>query len=736
MITHLLAALLLTTSVSSGPSTASAGGGGTGGPSTVTGADGGLVTITHLDAFPATQNITAADVASTTTSGQNSQALITGAPTAGSAAVFGLGLPTTSVRTTISGTWTGSISIESTENGTIWTAVGLHVVGTSFNAGTWTANGTGVGPVSGAIMFRARATSWVSGTATISVVQSELPISSYVTNPVRLLDGSGTSSQATVKAASTSPAATDTALVVALSPNGNQVSIEGTDGGTPQVSVTNFPATQPVSGSVSVSNFPASQAVTGTFFQATQPVSLASLPTVFVAGIDGGVVNQDTAPAAQTLGSNGASCTIQLTGLQGASFQVAAGTFRGTFTNQLSYDNGTTWIAADFSTPGTTWAKFATTVFAGNNTAFAGVVSNPSGARQARMTVTVYTSGTCQCQAQATMGVQTDTPTTSAVGTAAPAAMTVQGGGVNGATLPVIGAAATNTNWAAANRPVMVGGVGDIGQTAGDVEINSYDSLAQLLVDPNGEDVSVTAGSVTIAATTSYTVGSAIANVTANYLNTNNVNIYNFHVTGTVSGTLPTLAFSVQDLSAQDGTTLISGTLDTCPTATATGFQCTIRHVSLSGLAKVTATIGGSASPSFGGVDIEVNTTATQTLQGGLGDQWTYSSGSTSTTALVAIKSALPGASVYYYVTDISFYTSVTSTATLDQQPTLQSCTSAACGGSCTVIWSCFASAFGGCEAHFSAYNPIKAAANTSVCWQNAATLAASAVTVNGFTAP
>lgn len=34
--------------------------------------------------------------------------------------------------------------------------------------------------------------------------------------------------------------------------------------------------TQPVSGSVSVSNFPASQAVTGTFWQTTQPVSLAT----------------------------------------------------------------------------------------------------------------------------------------------------------------------------------------------------------------------------------------------------------------------------------------------------------------------------------------------------------------------------------------------------------------------------------------------------------------------------
>jgi prefoldin subunit 5 len=39
------------------------------------------------------------------------------------------------------------------------------------------------------------------------------------------------------------------------------------------VSVSNFPTTQPVSGSVSVSNFPASQAVTGDFYPETQPVS-------------------------------------------------------------------------------------------------------------------------------------------------------------------------------------------------------------------------------------------------------------------------------------------------------------------------------------------------------------------------------------------------------------------------------------------------------------------------------
>jgi hypothetical protein len=46
----------------------------------------------------------------------------------------------------------------------------------------------------------------------------------------------------------------------------------------PTFEISNFPATQVVSGTVSVLNFPATQAVTGTFWQATQPISAASLP--------------------------------------------------------------------------------------------------------------------------------------------------------------------------------------------------------------------------------------------------------------------------------------------------------------------------------------------------------------------------------------------------------------------------------------------------------------------------
>jgi hypothetical protein len=80
---------------------------------------------------------------------------------------------------------------------------------------------------------------------------------------------------------------------------------------TGSVSVTNFPATQPVSGSVSVSNFPATQAVTGTFWQATQPISAASLPLPSGASTLGEQQTQstrigdltETAPATDTASS-------------------------------------------------------------------------------------------------------------------------------------------------------------------------------------------------------------------------------------------------------------------------------------------------------------------------------------------------------------------------------------------------------------------------------------------------
>ena len=73
-------------------------------------------------------------------------------------------------------------------------------------------------------------------------------------------------------------------LAVPYMPIQGAVSI-GTDG-TVSLSANTLSALEniTVSGSVSVSNFPATQAVTGTFWQTTQPVSIATMPTTPVTG--------------------------------------------------------------------------------------------------------------------------------------------------------------------------------------------------------------------------------------------------------------------------------------------------------------------------------------------------------------------------------------------------------------------------------------------------------------------
>lgn len=86
--------------------------------------------------------------------------------------------------------------------------------------------------------------------------------------------------------------------------------VSGTVGVSGTVTVDGSGVTQPVSdgggsltvdGSVAVSNFPASQAVTGTFWQATQPVSLAAAVTVQ----DGGnVISVDDAGSSLTVDGN------------------------------------------------------------------------------------------------------------------------------------------------------------------------------------------------------------------------------------------------------------------------------------------------------------------------------------------------------------------------------------------------------------------------------------------------
>lgn len=172
------------------------------------------------DILPATQNITAQDIATTSTVSGN-QTFYTGAPTANSAASFTLSSnETVMVETT--GTWTGTLQAEtSVDGGTTWVARSLHLIGSPTFLSNFTTNIIGSGNVAAKTNFRIRSTAAWTGTATIKIVQSANASTIYVANAIKLVDGSTPLStvQANIVAASTAANATNTAIVVGLSPN-------------------------------------------------------------------------------------------------------------------------------------------------------------------------------------------------------------------------------------------------------------------------------------------------------------------------------------------------------------------------------------------------------------------------------------------------------------------------------------------------------------------------------------
>lgn len=138
------------------------------------------VTPSPTDIAPATQNITVVDSGSTSTSSANQQVLVTGSPTAGSVASFSLSSEET-VRVEVTGTWTGIVTSEiSIDGGTTWFAQGLHQG--AYTTSTFPGNFVGGGSVTGATNYRLRATSTMTGTAVVKIIQSINTNSVYIAN--------------------------------------------------------------------------------------------------------------------------------------------------------------------------------------------------------------------------------------------------------------------------------------------------------------------------------------------------------------------------------------------------------------------------------------------------------------------------------------------------------------------------------------------------------------------------
>jgi hypothetical protein len=170
------------------------------------------------DLRPAAGNITAQDVASSSASGQDSVSIVTGTPTAASFRTQAIN-GHSAVRVQITGTWTGTLQFEvSADAGTTWIPIPMRITGTVFTRSTVTGNGVFYGDVSGATNFRVRETAAHTGTAAVAMDFSTASGAAQVLNPLRIMDNvSGAS--AAVKAASTAPVASDTAVVTTQRPD-------------------------------------------------------------------------------------------------------------------------------------------------------------------------------------------------------------------------------------------------------------------------------------------------------------------------------------------------------------------------------------------------------------------------------------------------------------------------------------------------------------------------------------
>lgn len=178
------------------------------------------------DLTSSTGSITIQDTGSTSTVQSNNQTLLTGSPTATST----FSLATNSYNSAVikvSGTWTGSIQIEtSSDGGTSWIGLPTHIVGGSIFFLAYTANVQVECNLAGKTNIRVRAPSAITGTVSIQFILSYNPSGIvFVNNAIRITDGANSSvaTPLTVLAGSTAVTSANTSAVIAISPNSNSI---------------------------------------------------------------------------------------------------------------------------------------------------------------------------------------------------------------------------------------------------------------------------------------------------------------------------------------------------------------------------------------------------------------------------------------------------------------------------------------------------------------------------------
>ena len=129
-----------------------------------------ITVIQASDLQPSTQTITAQDTGSTSTAFPDGQTFVTGTATTNSYVQYNT-ISAETIKVQVTGTWTGTLSVEkSMDGGTTWVPGSLHVVGTQIFANNFTTNFMAGMNCSGTAFVRVRATTAWTGTATVKVV--------------------------------------------------------------------------------------------------------------------------------------------------------------------------------------------------------------------------------------------------------------------------------------------------------------------------------------------------------------------------------------------------------------------------------------------------------------------------------------------------------------------------------------------------------------------------------------
>jgi hypothetical protein len=315
----------------------------------------------------------------------------------------------------------GVISIQGVASGTV---VPISITGTNTISGTVTAN---------------QGTANTIGNSWPVEITDGINILGTATHPVRI-DPTGTTTQpvsGTVSISGTVGVTQSTSpWVTNITQFGGNNVITGTGAsglGIPRVTISND------------SNILATQSGTWTVQQGSPPWTVsqatASNLNATVVGLgtagspSGGILSTQVPDTTNsgTLNALNATASIALNGSQGVGMQLAAGTLQGTIVPEISYDGGTTWVASFFVDP-TTSNVVSSIVFGSNNAATARTIVAPAGASNARVRVSIFTSGTANCNVRATSIVEPPVLSSGAAGATAPPSI-VQIGGNDGTNL-------------------------------------------------------------------------------------------------------------------------------------------------------------------------------------------------------------------------------------------------------------------------------------------------------------